>query len=149
MELTTEEIKSGTELFIKHLEELITENPELGNFHDAFEFYCANKYSLGSAATTQRTGGGNDLGVDFFSVRGRTYHVGQCKIPTRDWLEANDAKIRKFGPSVIDDPRDALRYLLGESKVVPNERVRYLYSLIAGDRSHDDFSLTFFLITQK
>lgn len=146
MEPTPEEIKKGTELFIKHLENLIVENPELGNFHDAFEFYCANKYSLGSAATTQRTGGGKDLGIDFFSVRGRTYHIGQCKIPQRDWLEANETKLKKFGPSVIEDPRTALRYLLGENKSIPNERVRYLYNLLADDRGHDDFSITFYLI---
>ncbi|HEX8677427.1 MAG TPA: AIPR family protein, partial [Segetibacter sp.] len=42
--------------------------------------------------------------------------------------------------------RNALNYLLGESKLVPNDKVRYLYNLIADDRGHDDFSLTFFLI---
>jgi hypothetical protein len=146
MEIKPEEIQSGTKLLIKHLENLVVENPELGSLHDAFEHYCANKYSLGSTATTQRTGGGNDLGIDFFSVRGRAYHVGQCKIPARDWMEANESKVKKFGVSVVDDPRDALRYLLGESKAMPNERVRYLYGLVADDRNHDDFSLSFFLI---
>ncbi|MBI3852479.1 MAG: hypothetical protein HY298_19655 [Verrucomicrobia bacterium] len=146
MTLDPEQIKLGTELLSKHLEELRDEKPELGDFHAAFEDYCMTKYALGSAATTHRTAGKHDCGIDFYSTKDKLYHVAQCKIPERDWLEAHPEKIRSFGPNVLNDARDALRYLIGDSKLTVNDRVRHLYSLIAADRHQEDFSLTFLLI---
>jgi AIPR protein len=146
MKHDNEQIVKGTQLLIRNLEDLQDENPELGDFHSAFEFYCMNKYSLGSKATTSRTGGKKDLGIDFFSARDKAYHVAQCKIPAQDWLEANTRQIRLFGPATITDPSDALRYLLGESTVTPNDRVKYLFTLVDSDRQQEDFSLVFFLI---
>lgn len=146
MTLGQDELARGTELFTDHLEKLKEENPEIADFHEAFELFCQNKHSLGNSAITQKTGGKRDLGIDFYSTRDRKYHVGQCKIPDLDWLEANPGKVRRFGPSVVNDPRDALRYLFGESKQIPNEAVRHLYGLIERDRTQDDFALTFFLI---
>lgn len=146
MNLDPEEVSRGTELLIKHLEDIQAENPDLGDFHSAFEHYCMVKYSLGSSATSQRTAGKHDLGIDFYSTRDRSYHIAQCKIPEKDWLEAHPTKARTFTQSAIDDPRDALAYLLGDSKVSANDRVRHLYSLIATDKREEDFSVVFFLI---
>ena len=146
MNLDQEDITRGTELLIKHLEDLQADNPELGDFHAAFEHYCMTKYSLGSFATSQRTAGKNDLGIDFYSTKDRTYHVAQCKIPEKDWLEAHPTKPRLFIQSTIDDPRDALGYLMGDSKPTANDRVKHLYSLVEADRREEDFATVFFLI---
>jgi hypothetical protein len=70
-QLDAEDLKRGTELFIKHLEELQAEDAELSDFHAAFEHYCKNKYSLGSSALQSRTAGKNDLGIDFYSSQDR------------------------------------------------------------------------------
>jgi hypothetical protein len=144
--LDQDEITRGTELLIKHLEDIQAENPELGDFHAAFEHYCMVKYSLGSFATNQRTAGKHDLGIDFYSIKDRSYNVAQCKIPEKDWLEAHPTKPRAFTASTIDDPRDALSYLLGSSKATANDRVKHLYSLIETDRREEDFAIAFFLI---
>jgi hypothetical protein len=146
MHLEPSELERGTDLFRKHLEEIQSEEPELTDFHSAFEHYCMNKYSLGSAAVSERTAGSNDLGIDFFSSQDRHYHVAQCKIPEADWLEANPKKVKIFGPGVLSDPRSALEYLVGDSKAKPNDRVKRLFTLIETDRAHDDFSLAFILI---
>ena len=146
MTLDTEQIKVGTVLLAQHLEKVRSENPELGDFHAAFEDYCMTKYSLGSTATSFRTGGPYDLGIDFYSVRDKVYHIAQCKIPEKDWLEANPEKVRHFGSVALSDARDALRFLLGDSKMTANDRVQHLYSLIVADRQSEEFSVTFFLI---
>jgi hypothetical protein len=146
MRLTQDELSKGVELFSGHLEKLKGENPEISDLHEAFEVFCQSKYSLGSSSITQKTGGKGDLGIDFYSTKDRKYQIGQCKIPELDWLEANPGKARKYGPSVVNDPRDALRYLFGESKVTPNEAVRNLYGLVERDRNQDEFGLTFFLV---
>jgi len=146
MSLTQDELTRGVELFTAHLEKFREENPEISDLHEAFEYFCQNKYSLGSSSITQNTGGKGDLGIDFYSTRDRKYQIGQCKIPELDWLEANPGKARKYGPSVVNDPRDALRYLFGQSKATPNEAVKHLYGLVERDRNQDEFSLTFFLI---
>jgi hypothetical protein len=54
------DLAQGTKLFRQRLEEMISENPELSNIHQAFEQYCANKYSLGNSASNQRVGGSNE-----------------------------------------------------------------------------------------
>jgi len=146
MPLDEKELELGTELFLQRLEEIVDSEPEVSDIHDAFEFYCAKRYSLGNSASNHRVGGKDDLGVDFYSQSDHSYHVGQCKIPERDWLEANPTKPKLFGPSAIADPRDALRYLTGDSDLKANERVQQLYALVEGDRSQDDFSLTMYLV---
>jgi hypothetical protein len=144
--LDPEQLRGGVELLVKHLEELQSETPELGDFHAAFEHYCMLKYALGSAATTYRTAGQHDLGIDFYSTKERKYHVAQCKIPEKEWLESHPTKVRQFGPAALADPRTALGYLFGEPKLRANESVKRLYALIESDRSHEDFQLVFFLI---
>jgi hypothetical protein len=140
------DLAQGTKLFRQRLEEMISENPELSNIHQAFEQYCANKYSLGNSASNQRVGGSNDLGIDFYSQYDHAYHIGQCKIPADDWLEAHPDEIKHIGAAALDDARDALRYLTGGSTLKPNERVRELYALIQADRVTEGFSLTFFVV---
>lgn len=115
MELHPAILEKGTALLLKQLEELIVQNPDLGTIHNAFEAYCTNRYSLGSSANTVESGGKDDLGIDFYSWLDRNYVVGQCKVPAQDYLEANPAVPKLFGPSVVNDPRDALQYLIGES----------------------------------
>lgn len=146
MELNKEEISKGTALLLKHLDDIQENTPELGDFHAAFEHYCMTKYALGSSATTYRTAGTHDLGIDFYSTFDKTYHIGQCKIPEKDWLGAHPEKVKPFSQSAVDDPRDALAYLLGDSKATANDRVKHLYSLIATDRRDDNFEIIFFLI---
>lgn len=141
-----QELVKGTTLFANYVDELLEENPEVGDFHGAFEQYCINKYSLGSGASNTRAGGKNDLGIDFFSVRDSTFNIGQCKIPARDWLEAHPAGIRRFGPQAVNDAGDALRYLLGQSDKKPNDKVRYLRGLIETEHNKDDFEVNFFVL---
>ena len=138
--------RAGLSLLTKHVERLREADPEIGDFHEAFEEYCAQKYSLGSSGITQRVGGSRDLGIDFFSANNHQYHVGQCKILERDWLNAHPDKVKNFNQQVVGDPRSALSYLLGDASIKPNDQVRHLFSLIAEDRKYDDFHLTFFLI---
>lgn len=146
--LTPEEQQTGTDLLIKHLQYLIDTHPDISTFNEAFELFALQKFSLGNYATNQRVGASKDRGIDFYSKSDRKYHIGQCKLPAKDWLDSNPKRVREFGPStsVIDDPRDALRYLLGQSQLKVNDKVKHLYSMIAADRDHPDFSLTYFLI---
>jgi hypothetical protein len=51
-----------------------------------------------------------------------------------------------FGSAVINDPRDALQHLFGESTAKPNDRVKTLYAHVQADRNSDDFRLTFHLL---
>ena len=146
MELASAILEKGTELLLKQLEELIAQNPDLGTIHNAFQAYCTNKYSLGSSASTVECGGKDDLGIDFYSWRDRSYVIGQCKVRAHDYLEANPSVPRVFGPSAVSDPRDALQYLLGESGAKANDRVRALYAHIQTDRNSDDFLLTIYLL---
>jgi len=140
------EVRRGTKLLLKRLEEIRDEDPEIGDMHDAFESYCMLKYSIGDQVTCSRTGSKGDCGIDSYSVNGATYHIIQCKIPTRDSLESNPEKIRRFGPSALTDLSDAHDFLLGESKVNVNDKVRRLYGLIESDKDRDDFSIAFYLI---
>jgi hypothetical protein len=55
-------------------------------------------------------------------------------------------RLRRFGPNAVEDSRRALRYLLGDDKGTPNDRVRHLYGLIEADRNRQDFALTVLLI---
>jgi len=146
--MDVEALQRGTELLVKHLDNMMNEDPEISDWSAAFENYAMSKFSLGNYATTVRVGGKGDLGIDFYSELDRKYHIGQCKIPARDYLEAHPEKIREFGPGskVIDDLSTALRYLLGDSKLRANDRVKQLYGLIEADRSHQDLVLVCFLI---
>ena len=96
MTRTKNETLEGTKMFVQHLERLVEEESELADIHDAFEFYCANKYSLGSTAEDVRIGGKDQLGIDFYSREGARYLIGQCKIPARDWLEKNPVRIKRW-----------------------------------------------------
>lgn len=77
MSLDPGEIAKGTQLLIKRLEEVEEANPELGDFHAAFEHYCMEKYSLGSSASTERTRTGRkgDVGIDFYSTKDKAYVI--------------------------------------------------------------------------
>jgi hypothetical protein len=121
MELDPAILEKGTDLLLKQLQELIAQSPDLGTIHNAFQAYSTNRYSLGSSANTVESGGKGDLGIDFYSSRDRRYVVGQCKVPAQDYLEANPSVPKIFGPSVVNDPRDALQYLFGESTAKPND----------------------------
>lgn len=145
MELDKRERSEGVKLFLSHLDELIENDPELSNLHDAFESYAMNKYSLDEVSCI-RTGGKGDCGIDFFSSNDLTYHIAQCKIPERDWLEAHPEKMKPFGPSAISDARDALNYLLGNSKVTPNDLVKHLFTMVASDKEKEGFSIIFIII---
>lgn len=146
MVLERHEVQRGMHLFLEHLGKLIDDNPEISDIHDAFESFCMTKYSIGDQSTCTRSGGKHDCGIDFYSFANVTYHVAQCKIPTRDWLEAHPEKIRSFGSSAVSDCRDALNFLLGTMKLQANEQVRYLFGQIQGDKTRDDFALVFFLL---
>ena len=150
MPLDNKDLELGTELFVRRLEELIDSDPEISDIHSALEQYSANKYSLGNSASNHRighrVGGKNEAGIDFYSQYERSYHVGQCKIPERDWLEANPTKPKLFGPSAVQDARSALRYLVGDSDLKANEKVQQLYASVAADRDQEDFSLVVFII---
>ena len=146
MELDPAILEKGTDLLLKQLQELIAQSPDLGTIHNAFQAYSTNRYSLGSSANTVESGGKGDLGIDFYSSRDRRYVVGQCKVPAQDYLEANPSVPKIFGPSVVNDPRDALQYLFGESTAKPNDRVKTLYAHVQADRNSDDFLLTFHLL---
>ena len=144
--LDAESLKRGTELFLQKLEELIEENPEVGDIHGAFELYALQKYSLGNSADNHRVGGKGDLGIDFYSQASHVYRIGQCKIPPSDWLEANPAGTREFGPQALSDARDAFRYVSGGSNIQPNEAVKHLFALVERDRRDPDFSVHLLVI---
>jgi hypothetical protein len=146
MSLEPKHLERGTELFLRRLEEIVDAEPEVSDIHDAFEFYCAKRFSLGNSATNERVGGPNDLGIDFYSQLEHSFHVGQCKIPEKDYLEAHPTKPKMFGSQAVSDVRDALRYLTGDSDLKPSERVRRLYALVENDRNSVDFTLTLFVV---
>ena len=146
MELDPNLIATGTQLLLKQLEELISQNPDLGSIHNAFQAFCTNRYSLGTSANTVESGGKDDLGIDFYSWRDRQYVVGQCKVPAQDYLEAHPDVPKPFGPSVTNDPSSALQYLFGESSAKANDRIKTLYAHVQADRNSDDFHLTFYLL---
>jgi len=146
MELEPQQLKEGTDLFLKEITRLQEDDPDLSDFATAFEEFCARKFSLGSTASDQRTGGKNDQGIDFYSSSDHTYRIGQCKTPLSDYLESYPHKPKIHGPQGISDLRNALRYLIGESKANANERVKFLYSCIEKDRNSEDFQIIFLLI---
>jgi len=146
MPLESKDLERGTKLFLLRLEEIVDAEPEVGDIHDAFELYCAKRYSLGNSASNDRLGGKGDLGIDFYSQHEHSFHVGQCKIPEKDYLEAHPEKLRLFGSQAVSDVRDALQYLTGDSDLKPNERVQRLRALIENDRNCADFSLTLFVV---
>jgi ribosomal protein L17 len=143
-----EQLRHGAEALRAHIGGLLEENRELGDLHDAFEFYGAKKFSLGSSASSMRVGGKNQNGIDFFSQRGGRYHIGQCKMPEPDWLEAHPDDIKSFGPQGISDLREALDYLFAAVHTVTgvNDTVRALYAQLQQDRAKPDFSAAFFLL---
>jgi hypothetical protein len=50
MKYKTEELQRGAKSLRVHVRALLHQNPELGDFHEAFEQYCARKFSLGNTA---------------------------------------------------------------------------------------------------
>jgi hypothetical protein len=146
MQLSEPDLRTGTELFHARLLEIIEAEPEITDIHGAFEMYAMRKYSLGNSAGNHVVGASNDLGIDFYSQRDRVYHVGQCKIPEDDWLEANPTKPKLFGSQALSDTKDALRYLFGTSTLKPHEQVKRLYALVHADVKEPEFSFTFYII---
>lgn len=134
MQVDTIERTKATELLRDQIDHLIQENPEVGDFREGFQAYCMGKYSLGTSASTISTSGKGDLGVAFFSSRDRTYHVVQCRVPERDWLESHPDTAREFGPAVVQETRVALQYLLEETDLLANDRLVQLGALIRNDR---------------
>lgn len=146
MPLATAEDAKGLDLLEHQIDELVRENPEVGDFREGFQVYCMGKYALGTSATTISAAGKDDLGLAFYSGRDRTYHVVQCVVPERDWLEAHPGEARSFGPSIVQESRTALQYLLENSDKRANDRLQDLRARIAADRPQEDFELVFFLI---
>ena len=146
MQHGTIEDAKGIDLLERQIDELVRENPEVGDFREGFQLYCVGKYSLGTSASTISAAGKDDLGVAFYSGRDRTYHVVQCRVPERDWLEAHPGEVRSFGPAAIQDSRTALQYLLENSDKTANDQLQDLRARIGADRQQEDFELVFFLI---
>jgi hypothetical protein len=144
--LNDSDLRTGAQLFSIRLNEIVESEDQVSDVHGAFEFYAMRKYSLGNSAGNHVVGGKGDLGIDFYSQKDHKYHIGQCKIPDADWLESNPTKPKQFGTQALSDTRDALRYLLGESDLKPNEQVKRLYSLIHADKSEPDFSIVFYIV---
>lgn len=141
------ELQRGTKALVTQLEALENDNPDISDLHDAFERWCMDRYSIGDPSTAIQTGAKGDLGVDFYSLADRRYHIGQCKVPARDALESDRLKIRKFGTNAVADPRDALDYLLKDNtKYKPNERVKALYAQMVRDRDGEGFFVDYHLI---
>lgn len=65
--LELSELNRGTHLFVEHLEKIIDENPEISDIHNAFEYFCMTKYSIGDPTECKRTGGKGDCGIAFYS----------------------------------------------------------------------------------
>ena len=122
--LPDDKFDTAMKLFVGHLDQMVDNDPELSDIHEAFETYCMMKYSNAEPNRSERGGRKSDLGIDFYSVNSPDYHVGQCKIPERSWLEANPEKAKSFGQQAISDAQDALEYLLGRSSLKGNDRVR-------------------------
>src|ERR1035441_239883 len=81
MQHGTIEDAKGIDLLERQIDELVRENPEVGDFREGFQLYCVGKYSLGTSASTISAAGKDDLGVAFYSGRDRAYHVVQCRVP--------------------------------------------------------------------
>src|SRR5437870_13491926 len=99
--LSDQDLVQGTQLLTIQLSELQENDPEIADFHSAFELYCSKKFALGSYAKIQRrmrTGGEGALGIDVFCCHERKYIVGQCTIPPGDWLAAHPGKIQNCEP---------------------------------------------------
>jgi hypothetical protein len=146
MQLGTIEDTKGIDLLERQIAELVRDNPEVGDFREGFQVYCMGKYSLGTSASTISASGKDDLGVAFYSGRDRTYHVVQCRVPERDWLEAHPGEMRSFGPAALQDSRTALQYLLESSDKPANDRLQDLRARIGADCQQEDFELVFFII---
>lgn len=146
MKLAPKERCEGISLFLKHLEEIIENDPEIADLHDAFENYSMNKYSIGDNSTCIPTGQTRDCGIDFYSTNDLVYNIAQCKIPEKDWLESHPEKIRDFGHRPIDDARDALSYLLKDGKYRANDQVQHLYAKVVSDKKLEGFRVNFFII---
>ena len=145
--MTPDDLERGTATIVDHLTKLQEGDPEISDLHDAFEIWCRDRYSLGDVSSAVRTGAKGDLGIDFYSVSDRAYCIGQCKVPERDYLEANPTKIRAFGTGAVSDPRSALAYLIkDDKKLKPNDAVKALYAQVVGDRGEEDFRLDYHLI---
>jgi hypothetical protein len=149
MKYKSEDLQRGADSLRAHVEALREEDPELGDFHEAFEQYCARKFSLGTTASTVRIGGKNQKGIDFYSTRSAEYTIGQCKIPDSQWLEANPTTIKQWGPQGVQDLREALRFLFGEpqeTQTQVNEKARALFAQLQQDKLQGDVHVTFYLI---
>ncbi len=140
------ESTSGVLLLERQIDDILLENPELVDFRNGFQVYCMSKYSLGTSANTIYTSGKDDLGVAFYSSRDRTYHVVQCRVPERDWLEANQGKVKSFGSAVLNDTRVLLQYLQENASVTANDHLQELRTLVTADREQEEFELVIFFV---
>jgi len=144
--LSEVDLKTGVHLFLNRLNEIVDSEPEVSDIHDAFEVYAMKKYSLGKSASDFAVGGTGDLGIDFYSHKDHVFHIGQCKIPEADYLEAHPEKPKTFGSQALSDTKDALRYLLGESTLRPNDKVKRLFALIQDHKHDPDFAVAFYIV---
>ena len=143
MKLDAKDRALGVKVFLQHLEGLIEKDPEITDLHNAFENYSMNKYSIGDNSLCQKTGKSGDCGIDFYSTNDLVYHIAQCKIPEKDWLESHPEKIKEFSHKPIDDARDALNYLFKDSKYKANDLVKHLYAQVTSDKNWKVFALFF------
>jgi hypothetical protein len=147
MDLSPSDIERGTGMLVRELEKICDDSDEISDLPTAFEEWSLNKFAVGDKTEAMRVGGAHDIGIDFYSVHGNVFRIGQTKIPEKDWLEAHPTKIKQFGPSVVDDPRSAIAYLLDhDTKLKVNEDVRALYAQVAASIGMDDFAIEFYLI---
>ncbi|WKZ81035.1 MAG: AIPR family protein [Fimbriimonadaceae bacterium] len=146
MPLTPQDLAKGIELFQTKLEEIQDSEPEVTDVHRAFDYYCLNKYTFGSAAEDVVTDGKNDRGIDFYSTKDHKYRIGQCKMPDQQYLDANPTTPRIFGQNLIHEARTSLAYLLDDADSLANDRVKRLYAILTADKADPDFHLTFFII---
>ncbi|MCW5978518.1 MAG: AIPR family protein [Bryobacteraceae bacterium] len=149
MKYSSDELQCGAEALRTHIEALRDEDPELGDFHEAFEQYCVRKFSLGTTASTVRVGGKNQKGIDFYSTRDAEYTIGQCKIPEVQWLTANPNSVKSWGPQGVNDLREALRFLFGqphETQTQTNPIVAALFAQLQQDRLQAQVQVTVFLV---
>jgi hypothetical protein len=64
-----EQLRRGAEALRDHIQALLDENRELGDFHQAFEFCGSRKFIHGTSASTLRLGGKNQKGGRRSSTR--------------------------------------------------------------------------------
>ena len=147
MTISADDRQRGVDLLVRELEEDCENDPEISDFHAAFEKWCLTKFALGNPADAIRTGKSRDVGIDFYSFSGNTFRIGQTKIPAQDYLEAHASKVKSFGVNAVMDVRNALDYLLNrETKLRVNDQVQALYAQIEAARANDDFRIEFYLI---